>query len=265
MALTQSLAKTLPRSRLLTTTKYFSPSVYSISTFHQLYRWHSNPRNQEFDYRSNNNNNNSHTWRRSITIGAVAATLGSIQLASCTADTIKENALEQIKLMCKNYINSPKYVYKLCNPHGIKSNDEYIVVLEKLPSTVTNEERDSVYDARYAKFRGSEFKVVAIINTDNPKQIIRSATNRRKTTYTINEIVVPDMFDTDMDLICTTGIHYFKTIDAAFFYRTAPPRYTGLWYNWNSNGILESTLLYMNGVQTRCKYPTAPKCCKGSK
>lgn len=107
------------------------------------------------------------------------------------------------------------YVYKLCC-------SEWLVIMKKLPSTKTNETRTNIHTTSTgsAKFRASKLHVVKIINIHNATtcdSIINH--NYAHTVYTVGKIVVPDAFDSNLNSVCTNGIHYFKTIKAALMYR----------------------------------------------
>src|SRR5690348_3690982 len=71
----------------------------------------------------------------------------------------------------KGYIDDEAYVYKMIL-------DTYIVVMKKLPTTITNEKRTNVVDAAHAKFRASELEVVFIVNVndlnDRPNNVINT-------------------------------------------------------------------------------------------
>ncbi len=41
---------------------------------------------------------------------------------------------------------------------------------------------------------------------------------RTVTYYTIDQMVTPDFFDSDLEKVCTSGIHYFLTFHAAQSY-----------------------------------------------
>jgi len=47
--------------------------------------------------------------------------------------------------------------------------------------------------------------------------------------------------------ICTNGIHYFKSIDATFYYANVPKNYTGKWIKYNEAGKRLSEGDYVNG------------------
>jgi hypothetical protein len=156
------------------------------------------------------------------------------------------NCLKEIKLLYKHYIDDPQYVYKICS-------DSWIVIMKKLPDTITNEERHNVIDPRYAKFRADKLDVCIIFSVADPLKTQKSIMNTRgnKTLlYTINEIVKPDCFDNEPDIVCTTGIHYFKSICAAYYFRQMSFLWTGNWITWYENGQMKAKGDYLMGEKT---------------
>ena len=169
--------------------------------------------------------------------------------------------LSRLKKTYKKYINDDQYVYKMCN-------DEWIVIMRKLKptrkrtraqlkntdpvieiETKTNESRSHVSDPMYAKFRANVLYVIKIVNANNGGEIQEVINNNYRTTkYVVGQNVVPDHFDDRLDCIMTSGIHYFKTIEAAFYYfRSIPPDFTGKWKRWNDCGKIWSEENYING------------------
>src|SRR5438128_5301429 len=103
------------------------------------------------------------------------------------------------------------FVFKSCQ-------NDYIVVLQKLDDSKTNEHRKDVVDARYAKFRADRLIVVRIYNKCNGEEIqtiTNSVYSKKTITYTCNEIVEVTDYDEDINKVCSSGIHYFKTEEAA--------------------------------------------------
>lgn len=163
-------------------------------------------------------------------------------------------SLEAVMDACKEYMVDPDYVYK--NTYG------YIIVMKKLPTTITNEQRSNVDDADHAKFRASELLVVVIISINNINNRPTRILNRFYTSnslchfalYTVGEIVVCDEFDKNIDVVCSGGIHYFKTLDTAFVYSGAVPKnFTGCWTKWYDNGRKNIVTEYVKGVQSGLK------------
>lgn len=150
----------------------------------------------------------------------------------------------------------PLAVYKSCH--------NYVVRMLKLSDTITNESRYGVHNKKFAKFRGSKFLVTHIVDKLNPSVAIEQITNSqssRITTYKINEIVIPDKFDTSLDRVCTNGIHYFLSIEAAFYYDLLLffPTYTGELISYHDNGSAYQTCSYIDGKKngTYRKYDTS--------
>jgi antitoxin component YwqK of YwqJK toxin-antitoxin module len=131
------------------------------------------------------------------------------------------------------YFDNDKYVFKSCG--------NYIVVLEKLEDTRTNELRTNITDPKYAKYRANKLKVLLIIHKFDPSDILEKVENSyyiKKVVYRTNEIIEIDDYDHDLNKVCTGGIHYFKTIEQAFFWELLKfnPKYTGKWILWYESG-----------------------------
>ena len=155
--------------------------------------------------------------------------------------------LIKLKEFCKQYITSDEeYLYKTCN--------NYIIIMKKTSDTITNEERKNIINYNFAKFRANVLYVVAIVEIDNLTTIdeITNCANYNKGNilkiiYKINNLVFPDKFDQNINIICTSGIHYFKTLDAAFYYNYNPQENTGKCYYFYPNGEFYSIANYKHG------------------
>jgi hypothetical protein len=126
-----------------------------------------------------------------------------------------------------------KYVFKKCIDLGDEDNDRrWLVVLEKLSDTRTNEKRRGIHDSKFAKFRADKLKVIEIFDVNNLNVDRKSITNVytdnkyegyddvifHKIVYTVGDIVYPDFYDEAIENVCSNGIHYFKSFDTAFSY-----------------------------------------------
>lgn len=159
------------------------------------------------------------------------------------------NNLEIITKICDEY-KDEKYVYKKCNDEYNNSSREWLVVLEKLPETKTNEERVNVIDKNCAKFRGDKFKVVKIINVNDStiqKTKIVNSFEGHKVTYEVNGIVRAEKFNQNINIVCSSGIHYFKTIPPAYFFAEIPNNFTGIFCSWYENGTKQLEGEYVDG------------------
>uniref|UniRef100_A0A6C0EC90 MORN-repeat protein n=1 Tax=viral metagenome TaxID=1070528 RepID=A0A6C0EC90_9ZZZZ len=141
--------------------------------------------------------------------------------------------LIKILEICKIYIEDPSYVYKKCN--------NCIVILKKIKDTLTNESRDNVVDKKYAKFRANKLYVEKIISCDSLeelKQIKNSIHKEKELNYIVGEIVEVENFDKDINIICSRGIHYFMTIEQAYYYAMDLSNFTGEYKHWYENGVM---------------------------
>lgn len=140
-------------------------------------------------------------------------------------------------------LTSNHYVYKMCEPH-------WIVVMEKLPNTLTTEHRTTIFDHNHAKFRANMLNVLQIINifnvTDQPNTITNTF-GSHLAQYTVNQIVYPDAYEINPNIVFAGGIHYFCSLETAFYYRCIDNNFTGLWRTWHDNGRIKSDCEYVNG------------------
>lgn len=68
---------------------------------------------------------------------------------------------------------------------------------------------------------------------------------RKKITYKINEIIEVEDYDTNVDNTYSSGIHYFKTIEYAFYYEAEKLDFGMLKIYYNS-GKLQGEINYEN-------------------
>jgi antitoxin component YwqK of YwqJK toxin-antitoxin module len=152
---------------------------------------------------------------------------------------------------------SSKYVYKKCIDHTNKSI-QCLVILEKLDVTITNENREYVTNARYASFRADKLKVVAIININdvlNTRPCLLTSFRINyisvMTIYEVGKTVHSNFFDNELNNVHSGGIHYFKTIEPAYFYsKNFQEKYTGQYHCWSDNGSLICEGHYANGFRS---------------
>ena len=148
--------------------------------------------------------------------------------------------MDNLITACKKYIDNSKY--------GFMSCANYIVVLEKLDDTITNELRTNIVNSYYAKYRATKLKPVLIINKFNPSDTItkiKNTTHDKRILYKLNEILTKPGYDAHLIL----GIEYFKSIEQSFYYELLlfNPTYTGKYILWHENGNKKSELEYKDG------------------
>lgn len=183
------------------------------------------------------------------------------------------NMLEALSERLKQYSDDSSYVFKAAN-NGKRR--EWIVVMKKTKSTINNEQRTKVIDDKFAKFRADQLEVVEIVSSLDPKESTNYINNVYKRTskakiitrYEVGKIVIADAYDDAINHVCTNGIHYFKTIKAAFYYTTRPFDYSGVWIKYTRNGGKDRESTYHNGskieecifrnnnIKKRIKYET---------
>ena len=161
----------------------------------------------------------------------------------------------------KKYLNDPNYVYKSCD-----NDHNWLIILKRLPDTITNEKRTNVIDATKAKYRGNKFEVVMIVDIDCPTTTINELNHTyversgslygfgdycfsSTVIYKVGEHVKPEnQFNEKMDEVCTSGIHFFTNIFQAITYNLKCPNdFTGVWNEYNDDGKLTRSFTYING------------------
>lgn len=155
---------------------------------------------------------------------------------------------------CKKYQSYEKYVYKRCN-NGCGLPRFWLVIMEKCGRTITNEDRKDVVDKKYAKFRANKLKVVKIINTidgSSEDHVVNVSAYGDPLLYKVGAIVECDKFDKNIDVVCSHGIHYFKTLIPAYHYEmpNIDSKYNGEILKWYDNGRLASKMICSNGLST---------------
>jgi len=118
-------------------------------------------------------------------------------------NTILEHLLE--------YTKNQSYVYKKCT-NGL------IVILEKLEDTITNEDGRIVINCQFAKYKADKLQVIKIFDI-NDLTFKTSAISiyDPKFIYKTGAIVESEVYN--KNIICSKGLHYFKTVTGAYYYK----------------------------------------------
>jgi antitoxin component YwqK of YwqJK toxin-antitoxin module len=143
------------------------------------------------------------------------------------------NNLDIINSLYNYYVEDDQFVYKSCE-------SEWIVILRKLKDTITNENRWDIVNIKFAKFRANKLEVVLIINKNDPTIITKQISNsnyKSKITYKVGEIVIINDYDMNLSNVCSTGIHYFKTIECAYYFDNEK-KCIGNYKKWFNDGTL---------------------------
>lgn len=157
------------------------------------------------------------------------------------------------------------YCYKVLTrkPVNNSGQDYALAVMSLTSNSKTNESRlEGTGNLLFAKFRASELLVLDILNLEtaehHPSFIHHTfIDNKSPLTYTVGEIVRPDHYDPDMYLVCSDGIHYFRSIEAVIsyiphlmsvslsYYPSLLLLFTGYMNYYDSDGNIDMT--HMNG------------------
>ena len=130
----------------------------------------------------------------------------------------------------------------------------YIAKLEILGKT--NENRKNIANPQYAKYRTSKVKVLKIFHmsadetqVNDEIQIIKQMNGLHDTNfvYTIGEEIRVDDYDEDVNVVCSRGIHYFKTPYQAKMWNLSLNNYTGKYIEWHDNGNKKKEEEYKDG------------------
>lgn len=135
-------------------------------------------------------------------------------------------------------------VYKSCHP--------YIVTLQKLSDTKTNEDRPkNNVVSQYARYRADKLLVVSIkhkFTEEEINEIENTMYEIEKIKYIKGDVMCVKDYDSN-DKICGKGIHYYKNKECAYYIEIKPEEnnYTGDFKSWYANGMKEIETTYTNG------------------
>jgi antitoxin component YwqK of YwqJK toxin-antitoxin module len=140
----------------------------------------------------------------------------------------------------------------MSDPYVYKAGQHSIITLQITGKT--NEKRSGVVDANCVKFRTDRANVVDIENfKTNEKMMEDGSIYRSNFVYRIGEEVKVDDYDEDINEVCTSGIHYFKTRELAEYwycmYRISKGdiRDDSLYKTWHENGRIATETNYKDG------------------
>lgn len=123
-----------------------------------------------------------------------------------------------------------------------------IITLEIPDDAITNINRNNVVVKEYAKHRTNIAKVIKI-EDQNGKQYdeaISGFYDYKKLIYKVNEIVKVDDYDSNLEKVCLSGIHFFLTRRVAEIYEIYSLE-NGLYEAWYDNGQKWREYNYVNG------------------
>jgi antitoxin component YwqK of YwqJK toxin-antitoxin module len=199
----------------------------------------------------------------------------SISMTDCkkSQSSISNNKhLIALLKKCAKYTKSEYYVYKSCCDvlsKKDKTSRKWLVVMKKIKETKTNEDRSKVIYFNNAKFRENKLKDIKIFNKNNPdktKKMIINEYENKKLRYTVGRIVKIDDYDEDIEIVCSNGIHYFKTLEPAYYYGDMQKNYTCKWIRLYEDGRNIDEGDYIDGKKSGhwiCWYYNGQKAMEG--
>jgi antitoxin component YwqK of YwqJK toxin-antitoxin module len=158
--------------------------------------------------------------------------------------------LERLQLKLKDYSDA-KYVFTNCKTlsknFGILSESVWLIVMEKLSYTKTDEERKGIKNEKYAIYSADRVVIRKIINIDTFESVdeIIHAQNFFDDDC-ISARSYKKVFKVDSD-VCR--IHYFKDIFRACFFEHIPELYTGKYYEYYDDGQMKTDGEYLAGLE----------------
>jgi len=133
-----------------------------------------------------------------------------------------------------------------------KIQNGYIVKLEILG--INNENRSGIKpeNAPFAKYRCERARVLDIYHMKN-KETKKEGYGVYTTTfcYKLGEIIEVKNYDKNVEIICSTGIHYFLSEECAYYYYYdyVDSMNNEVYKNWHDNGVLECKGYCINGYK----------------
>lgn len=125
-----------------------------------------------------------------------------------------------------------------------KLQDGWIAKLQILGET--NEHRKSVKNIQTAKHRTSKALVLKIFQGEETTNEPVGGLFDENFLYQKGK-VVETQFDKRINEVCSTGIHYFKTLECAEMWIFNKRHYTGTIKHWYENGQIEEEFDLKNG------------------
>ncbi len=125
----------------------------------------------------------------------------------------------------KDYMNKD-FVFKKCREYEGDVKHKCLVILKKpITDFKCNESRSGIVDTNFAKFRCNGLITVAIYNMYTKNFIdylhhrMENFSGSYEVLYKVEQLTIPHDYNEYIEIICTSGIHYFLTLEAALNYR----------------------------------------------
>jgi antitoxin component YwqK of YwqJK toxin-antitoxin module len=131
---------------------------------------------------------------------------------------------------------------------AIVGETRVLITLDIPDDAITNVARTSAVVKDTAKYRTNKAKVLKI-EDDDGKEYTEAVTGfyeYKILTYKLNELVEVPEYDMDLEEVCSTGIHFFRTKRVAELYDRDWIE-NGLYQSWHDNGQKKAERTHVNG------------------
>lgn len=142
------------------------------------------------------------------------------------------STLAKLRAVYSDFLRTNMCIFKRCD-------HSKLVVMEKLPESRTNEHRHNVADFKRAKFRTDVVKTLGIydLHTQKPLRSVVNQFRNHRSIYSVGQLTRANDFENNPHIVRGPGIHYFNTLENAFFFRAPLKSYSGPWFMWYSSGV----------------------------
>lgn len=161
-------------------------------------------------------------------------------------NNILTEGLKSVINLCGNDVDDPANVYKICQDD---SGQSFLIIMKKLPDTITDESRQDIVDPNYAEYNANVLTVVKIVNLDSTKSDVTSICHN-SICYTVDKLTTSTQLTTPLTDVMANSIHiqYYKTLRTVYYLqKTAPKNIDDVRYICAKNGEKEEVLEYKNG------------------
>ena len=132
--------------------------------------------------------------------------------------------------------------YKVAKSFGKR----VVITLEIPEDAITNVKRSNIVNAETAKYRTMKAKVIKIEDSDGKTYDEAVSFNYKNSIkYKLDEELVSHDFDMNLEITCSTGIHFFLTKQIAETYGLESIE-NGILTAWHNNGVKESEITFVN-------------------
>jgi hypothetical protein len=159
------------------------------------------------------------------------------------------------KFMAEWQLVKTRFAYKNPDPNIKYKRCGWDILIELLlehnkQRGETNESRTNVRDPRFATFRASKLFVTKIYSLKTDKWLYKVTNQCYESTakYRVGQWVKAQKWDPQLDIVCTHGIHYFNTLEAAYVYNPLCSIF------FTEDGSVKSEDCYkINGICAQCE------------